>query len=84
VVQETGAYTGEIKVKYEEMANQLAAAGRKMINYVNTVVWQDGKIDPSGSRGFPAVVRNMLAERAKILNTPQFVELKKAIDNMSQ
>jgi hypothetical protein len=78
VVEETGAYTGELRAKYEAMAKQLAAATRKMINFVNTVVWQDGKM--SGTPGFPEQVGAMLAERSRILNTTEFLDLKKEIE----
>jgi hypothetical protein len=80
VVQETGAYTGDLKVKYEAMAQELAAASRKLINYVNSVVWEHDEINLTGSVGFPAVLRNMLAERFKIVTTPEFLDLKKAIE----
>jgi hypothetical protein len=62
-VQETGDYKCELKVKYKAMTKQLAAASREMINYVNTVVWQNDKMNSIGSPGFLAVVGNMLAER---------------------
>jgi hypothetical protein len=80
VVEETGAYTGEVKVKYDAMAKQLADASRKLINYVNTVVWEGEKMNPSGTFGFPAVLRGMLAERFKIVTTAEFLDLKTAIE----
>jgi hypothetical protein len=64
------------------MTKQLAAASRKLIDYVNTVVWQEDKIEPTGTFGFPATLRGMVAERAKILFTTEFVDLKKAIENL--
>jgi len=70
VVQETGAYTGDLKVKYDEMAKKLAAAIRKMINYVNTAVFQNGQMDTVAGAGFGAQVGEMLATRAKLLNLP--------------
>jgi hypothetical protein len=67
VVRETGTYTGESKAKYDKALEQLAHASKKLINYVNQVVWQDNKIDPAGAAKFPSVVQNMVAERSKIL-----------------
>jgi hypothetical protein len=81
-VSETGAYTGELKVKYEAVAERLALATRKMINYVNTVVWQDEKVDQIGAAGFPKAIGTMLADRGSILNSTDFLELKKAVQNM--
>jgi hypothetical protein len=67
VVQETGTYTGEAKARYDMALAQLAQASKKLIDYVNEVVWQDNKIDPAGAAKFPSVVSNMVAERSKIL-----------------
>ena len=80
MVLETGAYTGQLKVKYDAMAKKLAAATRKMINYVNTEVFQEHEMDQTGAAGFGAQVGNMLAERRRILNTTEFSDLKKAIE----
>jgi hypothetical protein len=81
VVQETGAYSSNVMLQYDTMAKKLAVPTRNLINYVNTMVWQDGKIYPPGSLGFPAVLRNMIFERGKIINTPEFLDLKKALEN---
>jgi hypothetical protein len=67
VVRETGAYTGESKVKYDKALGLLEKESKKLIAFVNEVVWQDNKIDPAGSAKFPSVVGNMVAQRQKIL-----------------
>jgi hypothetical protein len=62
------------------MVQKLAAATRKLMNYVNNVVWVDEKIDPVGTTGFFNALRTMVAERGQVLFTPEFLELKNAIE----
>jgi hypothetical protein len=79
VVNETGAYTGELKIKYEAMAKKLAVPTQDLVKYVNTQVWQDNKMNDAGMAGFAGVVSKVVGERNKIINTTEFAELKAAI-----
>jgi hypothetical protein len=82
VVQETGAYKGELQVKYEAILKQLAVPSRKLVEYANDVSFADGKMDVTAAPGFFALQVGMLTERARVVNTTEFLELKKAIEKM--
>ncbi|KAF2416275.1 hypothetical protein EJ08DRAFT_703688 [Tothia fuscella] len=80
LAKETGAYPAELQAKYEAMAKKLAVPTQDLVKYVNTQVWQNGKMNDAGSSGFVAVVSKVVGERNKIINTTEFQELKAAIE----
>jgi hypothetical protein len=80
VVKDTGAFTGDLKVKYDAISAQLTTASYKMTNYVNEAVFPDGKMNAAAGLKFGDQVKGMLAERQRILATPEFKELKNAVD----
>lgn len=61
------------------MAEKLAVPTQTLVKYVNQNVFPSDKMSMSGIAGFPAVVRKVVEERNKIINTPEFQELKAAV-----
>jgi len=79
-VTETGAMTGELKVKYDKVIRQLDETGKRTILYINGNANQNAKLDPAKGQGFFAELAAMGKEKDKIIAGPDMADLKAAVE----
>lgn len=66
VVKETGAYTGEVAAKYNELAKKLEDSGAKLVQFVNAA-WPQYKPAPGGFTTYPDKIKEASKEHQDIL-----------------
>ena len=66
MVKETGAYTGEIKVKYDAIVKKLDESGAALSKFVNAA-WPHYKPNKTEFAKYPAMIKEASKERVKIL-----------------
>ena len=76
VVRETGAYTGEVKAKYDAILGKLAESGGRLTDFVNAA-WPHYKPDKVEFSKYPAMIVEASKERVQILK--DLGSLKEAI-----
>jgi lytic cellulose monooxygenase (C1-hydroxylating) len=76
VVKETGAYTGELDVKYRDLVKKLDAAGVKLAEFVNEA-WPHYEPSDKRFKEFPDLIKQAMKER-KLLSD-EVEAFKKAV-----
>jgi hypothetical protein len=67
VVTETGAYTGDLKVKYEALTEKLEAGGSKLADFVNGA-WPHYKPDQPAFKAYGGMVVKESGAHKALLN----------------
>ena len=66
MVKETGAYVGEVKVKYDAIVQKLDESGEKLSVFVNAA-WPHYKPNQTEFAKYPAMIKKASKERLDIL-----------------
>lgn len=66
VVKETGFYTGEVRVKYDEIVGKLEKSGGRLTDFVNAA-WPHYTPDKVEFSKYPAMIKEASKERILIL-----------------
>jgi len=67
-VKETGAYSPELAVKYQEMLHKIEQPGMKLAVYVNTA-WPHYKPDAAAFKKYPGMVKESSKETQEIVKS---------------